>query len=232
MSPMSGICVISVLDPFKLLLSTAAQNQKLDSGVARNKNIVQHYNILLISHLSSTPYSVHLINVIPTATPDEQCCLRSRLCRVVPMKEVQPNKKVVPKRKVALQKKKKGNTSPNLQSRGHSVNACASKNALQDNLFTVDPTVHDFSYLDDASKDDNLYSADDDSNDDDINYDDSDEDCFVVNLGKGMCVNRVNHCNVTCLSCDFPKNCCRKTRDIALTSTRDYVTFPSSTIHC
>ncbi len=54
---------------------------------------------------------------------------------------------------------------------------------------------------------------------------------------KGMCTNRVsfrNQCNVTCLSCDFPKNYCGKTHDhdIALTSIRDYIVFPSSTIHC
>jgi hypothetical protein len=36
MSPVNGICVVSVLDPFELLLSTAAQNQKFNSRAAQN----------------------------------------------------------------------------------------------------------------------------------------------------------------------------------------------------
>jgi hypothetical protein len=111
------------------------------------------------------------------------------------------------------------------------------KNTLQDNTFTVDPTVQEFTYLDNVSEDynDDDDSAYDDKNDDDSDEDDSDDDCLVVNLGEGTSTNGFsfwNHCKLTCLSCDFPKNCCGKTRDIAFTSIRDYFIFPSSTIHC
>jgi hypothetical protein len=146
-----------------------------------------------------------------------------------------PKRKVaLPKIKVASPKKKKGNASPNLQSRGHSVNACASKNALWDNAFTDDPTVQELLYLDDVSEDDNDDSDDDDSVDDDSNNYDSDDDPLVVNLGKGTCVIGVsfqNHCYAMGLSSDFSKNRCRKTHDMALTSIGVYVAFPSSTVY-
>jgi hypothetical protein len=54
MSPVNGVCVVSVPDPFKLLLSTAAQNQKNNSGAARNINSAINISFVKFPFSSST----------------------------------------------------------------------------------------------------------------------------------------------------------------------------------